>query len=328
MKKFIDTASITVKSGNGGSGAVSFRREKYVAKGGPNGGDGGFGGSVLFKANNKLNTLLDLKIKKNYKAENGHPGGNKNKYGSKGKDLIIEVPLGTLIYIKDKLVTDLNTQNQTVEIAKGGKGGLGNARFKSSTNKAPRHAQEGMPGEIVALRLELRLIAEVGLIGLPNAGKSTLLKTLTNANPKISNYPFTTLYPNLGILKWDDAETIIADIPGLIEGASKGIGLGLEFLRHIDRTRLLLHLIDISSGSVTECWKNYEIICKELSKSNIKTNSKKSIVVLNKLDIIKPSDIKKIESKFKTKKIQTITISAITRDGIEKLTKKIRSLTT
>lgn len=244
--KFVDIVEIELIAGHGGPGAVSFRREKYIPKGGPDGGNGGSGGSIVLKVSNKVQTLLDLKFKRKYKAKSGSPGRYKNQYGANAPDLVLDVPVGTIIWDENHdMIADLTELGQTLVVAKGGMGGKGNAMFATSTNRAPRIAQPGLPGEERSVTLELKMIAEVGLVGLPNAGKSTLLKALTNAKAKIGNYPFTTLHPNLGVLHFPDSEIVIADIPGLIEGASEGHGLGIDFLRHISRTKVIVHLVSL-----------------------------------------------------------------------------------
>ncbi|MFC1754053.1 GTPase ObgE [Thermoproteota archaeon] len=318
--KFVDYVEISVKSGKGGQGAVSFRREKYVPKGGPDGGDGGDGGSIILQASGRLQTLMDLKIKKHYSAQNGWPGRPKNQTGARGKDLTIHVPRGTMVFDNDKkLIADLTSDNQTATICKGGKGGRGNARFSTPSNRAPRYAQPGLYGEESKIILELRLIAEVGLIGLPNAGKSTLLKTLTRSNPKIADYPFTTLYPNLGVLKTMDREVVIADIPGLIEGASEGHGLGHDFLRHIDRTKLLFHLVDTCGENPEQTFKNYQTVTNELKKSIVKLSDKNTIVLLTKIDIIEHKGLEPIQDLFEKNGIKTLAVSALTKTGLESL---------
>ena len=246
--KFLDQAKIHIKAGNGGSGSSSFRREKYIEYGGPDGGDGGNGGSIILESERNLNTLIDFRYKQHFKAENGKPGSKKNKTGASGKDLILKVPIGTQIYEEDNntLIYDLEKNKEKFIVATGGKGGLGNVRFKSSTNRAPRKKTDGKDGEEFWIWLQLKVIADVGIIGMPNAGKSSFLSKCTRAKPKIANYPFTTINPNLGVLSLDDKEIILADIPGLIEGSHKGVGLGDKFLRHIERCNTLIHLIDLS----------------------------------------------------------------------------------
>ena len=256
--KFLDQAKIYVQAGDGGSGSSSFRREKYIEFGGPDGGDGGEGGSVIFIATKNLNTLIDFRYKQHFKAERGQDGKGKKKTGKSGKDLILKVPTGTQIFEEDNntLIEDLSKSDQKIVIANGGKGGLGNVRFKSSVNRAPRKKTEGNKGESFWVWLQLKVIADIGIIGMPNAGKSSLLSVLTSAKPKIANYPFTTINPNLGVVSYDDKEITLADIPGLTEGAHEGIGLGDKFLRHIERCKSLLHLIDITEDNLLE---NYYI---------------------------------------------------------------------
>jgi GTP-binding protein len=263
--KFLDQAKIYVKGGRGGSGSAGFRREKFIEFGGPDGGDGGDGGSVILVAEENLNTLIDFRFQQHFKAERGQNGMSKKKSGKAGKDLILKVPVGTQIFEEDNntLIEDLKKVEQKIIIAKGGKKGLGNVRFKSSTNRAPRKKTDGSEGENFWIWLQLKVIADIGIIGMPNAGKSSLLSALTKAKPKIANYPFTTLNPNLGVIIYDDKEVTMADIPGLIEGAHEGIGLGDKFLRHIERCKSLIHLIDITENNILE---NYLKIRKELSK--------------------------------------------------------------
>ncbi len=318
--RFVDQVKIHVKAGDGGQGASSFRREKFVPFGGPDGGDGGYGGDVILRATSTLQTLMDLDVKRRYKARNGGNGGVKNCFGAKGEHCIIMVPCGTMIFGDDSsLIADLKQDGDEIIVAKGGKGGLGNARFSTSVNRAPRYAQPGLPGDEMNLVLELRLLAEVGLIGLPNAGKSTLLKALTRANPKIADYPFTTLFPNLGVLKFADKEIVIADIPGLIEGASDGHGLGSDFLRHVDRTSVLIHLVAVTPDDYTLCWKNYQTVYNELEKSNDSIIKKPTIVVLSKDDIIPAEDKPVYEELFLEQGIQPIWISSLTQSGMPDL---------
>jgi len=265
--KFLDQVKIHVKAGDGGAGSSSFRREKFIEFGGPDGGDGGDGGSVILFAENNLNTLIDFRFQQHFKAEKGQNGMGKKKTGRNGKDLILKVPIGTQIFEEDNntLIEDLKKEGQKIILAQGGKRGLGNVRFKSSTNRAPRRKTEGSEGESFWIWLQLKVIADIGIIGMPNAGKSSLLSVLTKAKPKIANYPFTTINPNLGVTSYSDKEITIADIPGLIEGAHEGIGLGDKFLRHIERCKSLIHLIDITENNILE---NYLKIRKELSKYN------------------------------------------------------------
>ena len=255
--KFLDQAKINLKAGNGGSGSASFRREKYVEFGGPDGGDGGDGGSILFEAERNLNTLIDYRYSQHFKAKNGNNGSKKNKTGANGEDLILKVPVGTQIYEEDNntIIYDFKNNKEKYLVASGGRGGLGNVRFKSSTNRAPRKKTNGKNGEEFWVWLQLKIIADVGIVGLPNAGKSSLLAALTRAKPKIANYPFTTINPNLGVTYYNNKEVTLADIPGLVEGAHKGVGLGDKFLRHIERCKILLHLIDITEDNLVESYK-------------------------------------------------------------------------
>jgi GTP-binding protein len=321
MSQFIDEVRITVKSGNGGPGAVSFRREIYVPRGGPDGGDGGAGGDVILQTSSKLQTLIDLKLKRLQKAENGERGDKKNSFGSRGKDCVIPVPCGTIVRDGDgQLLIDMTEEGQTYIAAKGGKGGKGNAFFTTSTHQAPRFAQPGIPGSSQELHLELRLIAQVGLVGLPNAGKSTLLKALTRANPKIADYPFTTLFPNLGVLRSVDKEIILADIPGLIEGASTGQGLGSDFLKHIARTEILLHVIAITPDDPEQLWEDYGTITEELRKSDLDLLSKPRHILLSKADLVPDTDLDVYQDIFKSKGIETTVISGVSGYGLTTLT--------
>ncbi|RJO60147.1 GTPase ObgE [candidate division WS5 bacterium] len=286
--QFIDQVKVIIKAGDGGRGCVGFRREKYVPKGGPSGGDGGRGGHIIFQATSAINTLLDIKYQQLYSAEKGQHGMGSNMHGRNGKDLIIPVPLGTLIrdFETNAVLCDLTEENQEFLAAKGGRGGLGNAHFKSATRQAPRFAQPGEPGEELTLTLELKLLADVGLIGLPNAGKSTLISALSSARPKIADYPFTTLVPNLGVVKYAEYKSfVIADIPGLIEGAHTGTGLGFQFLRHVERTSVLLHLVDISEMAEGDPSDNLEKINKELELFSPELIKKPQAVAGTKLDI-------------------------------------------
>ncbi|NBV41839.1 GTPase ObgE, partial [bacterium] len=307
----------------GGPGAVTFRREKFVAKGGPDGGDGGKGGDVIFRAQSRLQTLMDLTLKRRYVAGNGEKGSKRNCYGSDGQTLVIEVPCGTMIFNEDgEMVADLTESGTEFVAGKGGKGGLGNARFATSTNRVPRYAQPGLPGDEGRFRLELRLLAQVGLVGQPNAGKSTLLKALTRANPKIADYPFTTLFPNLGVLRVDDREIVVADIPGLIEGASQGQGLGADFLRHIDRTQLLIHVV--AAGESPEVsYANYATIEKELGASEFDLSQKPIFVVLSKCDLLDSDGIVLYTRFFESKGIDVIPVSGVSGYGMEVLIKRL-----
>ena len=322
---YIDEAFLEVRAGSGGSGASSFRREKYIPFGGPDGGDGGKGGDIFFKANENKNTLVDFQNKKLFEAKNGKSGSGKNKSGSAGSDLIIEVPLGTVIYdeeLQEELL-DCCDKDKIYLIAKGGDGGQGNARFKTSTNQAPRKFTKGFEGEKRVLRLELRSLANVGLVGFPNAGKSTFLRKVSSAKPKIGNYPFTTLRPNLGTVKTSYSSFVIADIPGLIEGASEGAGLGIKFLQHISRTGLLLIFIDLSPDVENNPINQIKLLKNELSLYKNDLTQKEMWVVLNKEDISDKKSLAKYEDEIKNKfnfsKKQIYSISSLTGNGVDKL---------
>ncbi len=293
--KFLDQAKIYIKAGNGGSGSASFRREKFVEYGGPDGGDGGDGGSIIVQSDRNLNTLIDFRFAQHFKAEHGKPGSKRNKTGANGGDLILKVPLGTQVYEEDNntLIYDFTKNKEKYLVASGGKGGLGNVRFKSSTNRAPRKKTNGKLGEEFWIWLQLKVIADIGIIGKPNAGKSSLLAALTRAKPKIANYPFTTINPNLGVSYFGGKEITLADIPGLVEGAHKGIGLGDKFLRHIERCKILLHLIDLSEDDLLNSYKK---IKSELSNYDKSLMKKKEIIFFNKSDLL---DNEKIDEKLK-----------------------------
>jgi GTP-binding protein len=323
--RFIDEAMITVQSGNGGSGCVSFRREKFIARGGPNGGDGGKGGDITFITSIARRTLLQFRNKKLFKAKNGQPGLGSNKTGKSGDTLVIEIPPGTLITDAETglLIKDFTEPGETMALARGGRGGQGNARFKSSTNRTPRFAQPGEPGQSFSLNLELKLLADAGLVGLPNAGKSTLISAISAARPKIGSYPFTTLTPSLGVVHTGWSEPfVVADIPGLIEGAHEGTGLGIQFLRHIERTRVLVHLVDASGIDPDDPLKSLEVINRELTLYNESLGKKLQIVVLNKLDL--PGAAEAAE-KFKraSADMEILTISALNGDGLDRLKSRI-----
>jgi GTP-binding protein len=326
--KFIDEAIITVQSGDGGRGCVSFRREKFIPRGGPDGGDGGKGGDVVFVATSGKRTLYQFRYRKQLKAKNGVYGQGKQKKGKNGEDLKIEIPLGTLVFNAETglLIKDFVKAGEAFVIAKGGRGGLGNTRFKSSTNRSPRFAQPGEPGETLNLKIELKLLADVGIIGLPNAGKSTLISVISSARPKIADYPFTTLTPNLGVVQTDNGEPfVVADIPGLISGAHKGAGLGIRFLKHIERTRVLVHLIDISSIDTNHPLDVYNTINMELALYSENLAKKPQVVVLNKLDIPGAKEAADIfQSAAKEKNIALI--SAITGKGVNHLILRILEL--
>ena len=320
---FTDYTKIIIKSGDGGNGAISFRREKYVAAGGPDGGDGGKGGDVYFKVDKDKNTLIDFRYNKKYKAQNGENGSGAKCNGKYGEDIYIGVPLGTVI--KDvqtgKIVADLSNPEQVELVLKGGKGGKGNMHFATATRQAPRFAQDGEKGEEKEIILELKLLADVGLLGFPNVGKSTFLSTVTDARPKIANYQFTTLEPNLGVVKGKNGNTfVIADIPGIIEGASEGVGLGLQFLRHIERTRLLLHVIDVSGIDGRDPVEDFKIINEELKKYSEKLASRKQIIVASKADIIQDeTNFNKLKDLAKKQNMEIFKISSVTGEGIDKL---------
>ncbi len=321
--KFLDQAKIYIKAGNGGSGSSSFRREKYVEFGGPDGGDGGNGGSVILESERNLNTLIDFRYKQHFKAENGKAGSKKNKTGAGGKDLVLKIPVGTQIYEEDNnsLIYDFTKNNEKFVVATGGQGGLGNTKFKSSTNRAPRRKTDGKKGEEFWIWLQLKVIADIGIIGLPNAGKSSFLSKCTRAKPKIANYPFTTINPNLGVLSFNHKEIILADIPGLIEGSHKGIGLGDKFLRHIERCKTLIHLIDVSEKSLSE---NYLKVRNELSKYDKGILKKKELIIFNKIDLIEKDTLGKKLKNFKNKiKKNFETVSLITNANLEKIKKEI-----
>ena len=290
--KFLDQAKIYIKSGKGGEGSISFRREKYIEYGGPDGGDGGRGGDVIIECVQNLNTLIDYRYQQHFKAKNGTPGMGRNRSGPSGDDCVIKVPPGTQVYDEDNetLLADLQEPGQRVRIAKGGNGGFGNAHFKSPTNQAPRHANPGQPGEELTIWLRLKLIADAGVVGLPNAGKSTFLAAVSAAKPKIADYPFTTLHPNLGVVRAGSKDFVLADIPGLIEGASEGAGLGTRFLGHVERTRVLLHLVDSTQEDVAEA---YETVRSELEAYDDVLIDKPEIVALSKIDALTENELKK-----------------------------------
>ncbi len=323
--KFLDQVKIYVKAGNGGDGSASFRREKFIEYGGPDGGDGGDGGSIILKAEQNLNTLIDYRYQQHHKAKRGDNGSGQNRTGKSGIDLVLKVPLGTQVFEEDNktLIYDFTKIGEEFVAASGGKGGLGNTRFKSSTNRAPRKFTKGTLGEDFVIWLQLKTIADIGIIGLPNAGKSSLLASITNANPKIANYQFTTLNPNLGVANYDDKEVTIADIPGLVEGAHKGIGLGVQFLKHIERCKSLLHLIDITNKDLR---KSYNQVKIELKNYSSKLSKKKELIVLNKIDLIDENKVKKIVKDFKKDmKSEVIAISTLKKDTISKIKSKLIS---
>lgn len=320
---FVDYTKIIIKSGDGGNGAVSFRREKYVAAGGPDGGDGGKGGDIYFAVDPDSNTLIDFRYNRKFKAKNGENGSSGHKYGKSGEDLIIKVPKGTVVKDAEsgKIIADLSEDDEKKLILPGGRGGKGNSHFATATRQVPRFAQDGEKGIEKEVILELKLLADVGLIGFPNVGKSTLLSRVTAATPKIANYHFTTLFPNLGVIKTEFGDSfVIADIPGVIEGASEGVGLGLQFLRHIERTRLLLHIIDCSGSEGRDPVSDFEIINNELKKYSEKLSQRKQIIVASKIDVMQDeSGYKKLEKMAKAKNIKIFKISAVTGEGIKEL---------
>ena len=323
--KFLDQVKIYIKAGNGGDGSPSFRREKFIEFGGPDGGDGGRGGSIILRAEQNLNTLIDYRYQQHHKAQRGENGAGQNRTGKSGEDLILKVPLGTQVFEEDNktLIYDFTKIGEEFVTANGGKGGLGNTRFKSSTNRAPRKYTKGAVGEEFVIWLQLKTIADIGIIGLPNAGKSSLLAAMTNANPKIANYQFTTLNPNLGVASYDNKEITIADIPGLIEGAHEGTGLGTQFLKHIERCKSLLHLIDITNEDLI---KSYNQVKKELKNYSSELIKKKELVILNKIDLIDEDILKeKIKNFSKKKKCEILTISTLDKKSVSKIKSKLIS---
>ncbi len=323
--KFLDQVKIYIKAGNGGDGSPSFRREKFIEYGGPDGGDGGKGGSIILKSEQNLNTLIDYRYQQHHKAQRGENGMGQNRTGKSGNDLILKVPLGTQVFEEDNktLIYDFTKSGEKFVAATGGKGGLGNTRFKSSTNRAPRKFTKGTSGEKFIIWLQLKTIADIGIIGLPNAGKSSLLASITNANPKIANYQFTTLNPNLGVASYDNKEIIIADIPGLIEGAHQGTGLGVQFLKHIERCKTILHLIDITNNNIE---KSYNQVKNELLNYSPDLLKKKELIVLNKIDLIDKELVKEISDDF-SKKIngEILLLSTLKKKSVSKIKAKLIS---
>ena len=324
---FTDYAKIIIKSGNGGDGAVTFRREKYVAAGGPDGGDGGRGGSIYFRVDPNANTLIDFRFTKKFKAQDGENGSGGHKYGKSGEDLYIDVPAGTIIKDAEtgKVVADLSEQGRVELILKGGRGGKGNSHFSTSTRKVPRFAQAGEDGEEKEIILELKLLADVGLLGFPNVGKSTFLSVVTDAKPKIANYHFTTLEPNLGVVKTKAGDSfVIADIPGIIEGASEGVGLGIQFLRHVERTRLLLHVIDASGIEGRNPVQDFYTINEELKGYSEKLSYRKQIIVANKIDVMQDDEgLKELEVLAKKEGLELFKISGVTGEGVTELLNRV-----
>ena len=323
--RFVDEAVITVASGKGGRGCVAFRREKFIPYGGPNGGDGGKGGDVMFRVSSSLLTLYDLRLKRRYEARNGQPGLGSQCNGKNALDLVVEVPQGTLIYELDEeggehLAADLTDIGQEWVAVAGGRGGLGNMHFKSSTNRAPRYAQPGEPGQEKRLRLELRLLAKVGIIGLPNAGKSTLISAISAAKPKIANYPFTTLTPNLGVIQGDDGRQLVAaDIPGLIEGAHLGQGLGHGFLKHVSRTRILAHLLAAEETAGEDPFAGFALVDEELARYDPELAKRPQIRVLNKIDLLTPARLAELKTQARKQGLDVFFVSAMRGDGLEEL---------
>jgi GTP-binding protein len=322
--RFLDEAVISAKSGDGGRGCVSFRREKFIPKGGPDGGNGGNGGNIIVRATGRLHTLADYNSRKHFQAQKGRPGSGKNQTGKDGLDITIAVPVGTLIYDVDtgECLADLVRDGEEVFLLRGGRGGKGNQHFATSTNRAPRMAQPGLPGQQKKLRLSLKTLADIGLIGLPNAGKSTLLSRLTMARPKIDQYPFTTINPNLGVMTFDDGMALtVADIPGLIEGASEGRGLGHRFLKHIERTRVLLHVLDITAIPVQELLEDYHTLLNELEKFDPLLKDKTQVVLINKIDMAGQGgrDIQRLKEALEALGVDFIAISALTGEGLDEL---------
>lgn len=328
---FADRATIFVKSGKGGDGHVSFRREKYVPNGGPDGGDGGHGGDVIFEVDEGLNTLTDFRHIRKYQAQSGEEGGKKNCRGKNGADIIIKVPAGTVIKEADsgKVITDMSGDNKRVVLLKGGRGGNGNQHYATSTMQAPKYAQPGQPAKELTLLLELKVIADVGLVGFPNVGKSTFLARVTNAKPKIANYHFTTLNPNLGVVDLDGAGFVIADIPGLIEGASEGVGLGHEFLRHIERTKVIIHMVDAAGSEGRDPIADIYAIDKELMAYNPEIANRPQVIAANKMDMIYEGEneiVEKLKAEFEPKGIKVFPISAVSGKGVKELLYQVNDM--
>ena len=318
--KFIDEAKVFVKSGDGGDGCLSFRREKYIEFGGPDGGNGGKGGDIVMVGTKSLNTLIDYRFKKHFKAKNGKSGSGRNRTGASGEDLMLKLPLGTEILINDDVIADVTSTDKII-LFPGGRGGKGNINFKSSTNRAPRKTTPGEKGHESDIVLRLKILADVGLVGSPNAGKSSLLRKISAAKPKVADYPFTTLEPKLGVVRANDDEVVVADIPGLLSGAHKGNGLGFQFLKHIERCKSIIHLIDVTNEDIIN---EYNTICEELDKYDQSIKKKQKIIALNKCDLITNSEITTIKKDFENKLDKNVhMISAISGYGIDKITKEI-----
>ena len=321
--KFLDQVKIFIKAGDGGSGSPSFRREKFIEFGGPDGGDGGKGGSIILKSERNLNTLIDYRYQQHFKSERGGDGKGKNQTGRGGKDLYLKVPVGTQVFEEDNktLVFDFKNQNEEFVVANGGRGGFGNTKFKSSTNRAPKKFTKGTKGEEFWIWLQLKTIADIGIIGLPNAGKSSLLASITRATPKIANYKFTTLNPNLGVAIYDDKEITLADIPGLIEGAHKGAGLGIKFLKHIERCKTLLHLIDANEEDLINIYKQ---VRHELNKYSKELLKKKELIVFNKIDLIDKKILNKKIEKFESKiKKKVLILTTLKKSSVSQIKSKL-----
>jgi len=327
--KFIDEAKIRVEAGKGGNGCMSFRREKYIPRGGPDGGDGGDGGSIFIVGDINVNTLVEFRFTRQFKAINGEPGGGRNLTGKGGDDIFIKVPLGTMVYDEEtsELIADIVKVDKPILVAQGGFHGLGNTRYKSSVNRAPRQTSKGTPGDLRMLLMELKVLADVGLLGLPNAGKSTFIRSVSSAKPKVADYPFTTLHPNLGVVRIDTSKSfVIADIPGIIEGAAEGAGLGIQFLKHVARTGILLHIVDICPFDETDPVESVNIISKELEKYSEELTNKPRWLVINKIDLVNQDEREaKIEALVKDLNWTgpVFTISALTKDGTQDLVYKI-----
>ncbi len=326
-ESFIDEATISVRAGDGGNGCVSMRREKYVPRGGPNGGDGGRGGNVLITADRNLSTLTDQRMRRSVRAESGHDGDTCNRTGRDGQDAEIRVPVGTIVYDLEpqaarEVVADLSRDGESILVARGGRGGRGNARFASATRQTPDFAEPGQPGESRSLRLSLKLLADVGLVGFPNAGKSTLISRISHARPRVAAYPFTTLTPSLGVVEIGERRVVVADIPGLIEGASEGVGLGHRFLRHIERTRVIVHLLDASdiASESTDLVKRYEAIRQELGAYSPDLLERRELVVLSKMDLIRdPRDLDAVEAELSRRGLRVLRLSSATGAGLDAL---------
>jgi GTP-binding protein len=326
--RFVDEATVTVKAGKGGNGCVSFRRERYIPKGGPDGGDGGNGGNVIFRTSKRLMTLQDFRLKRLYEAQNGQGGMGSQCHGRNGEDLIVQVPEGTLLYEieesddgeRERLLVDLTEEEQEIVVVKGGRGGKGNEHFKSSTMRAPRFAQPGEAGEEKRLRLELKVLADVGILGLPNAGKSTFISKVSAAKPKIASYPFTTLTPNLGVVIGDDDERLVlADIPGLIEGAHEGQGLGIQFLKHVERTRFLLHILSAEELDDDAPWAGFDLVNEELKGYDEELATKPQIKVVNKIDLISPETLQGLKERVRDEGRRIHFMSALTGEGVDRV---------